>query len=182
MEKKGIEFMIDGINVIIKQGDELHVMSETADRDLITSIRDRIATDYPDAYHQLLNWYKKASLNKPYFDFLLVRRFIKCNFMRSDKTLMDIDEEGNFNTEEPICPIAGECEGYGIVCFCKMTSVLTEEERKVLNMYTQGMSNETIAEELYLSPHTIHNTVVRAYRKIKVKNKAAALLYIQKHK
>jgi len=102
--------------------------------------------------------------------------------MRADKTKLDIDEDGEWNTEEPLCPIAGECEGYKTVCFCKMTSILTNREMQILSEYVKGKDMETIAEEMYISVKTVNNTIANSYKKINAKNRTEAAAYIKKRK
>ena len=180
-EYVNIEFMIDGVNVIVKSEDAFHILTEGGDRELICYIKDRIVTEYPEAYEILMNWYKRAMTNKTFFDFLIVRRFIKCNFMRQDMTSIDIDRLGDWHIEEPICPIAGECKGYGVVCWCKASSSLSERERVVINMYVDGKSEKEIDKILFISPRTVHNHITNSYKKMGVKDKAAALKYMQNH-
>jgi len=179
---RNIEFQLDSDGVIIKTPDGVHLMDENKDRDLIREMKEKIMNDYPEAYELLINWYKKAVNNRSYFNYLIVRRFIACNFMRADKTKLDIDEDGEWNTEEPLCPIAGECEGYKTVCFCKMTSILTNREMQILSEYVKGKDMETIAEEMYISVKTVNNTIANSYKKINAKNRTEAAAYIKKRK
>ena len=175
---RNIEFQLDSDGVIVKTSEGVHMFDEHADRELICEMKERIMNDYPDAYNALINFYQKSIANKTYFDYLIVRRFIKCNFMRSDKTTVDIDDEGNWHLEEPLCPMAGECEGYHVVCFCKMTNILTKREMTIISEYASGKQESEIAEELYISAKTVHNTITKAYKKINVRNRAQANQYV----
>lgn len=60
---------------------------------LIKSILDRIRECYPDAYNALMECYQRSSQNIPYFQYLMVRRFCKCNFGELDNTSRDIDKK-----------------------------------------------------------------------------------------
>ncbi|WP_433521238.1 response regulator [Nocardia pseudovaccinii] len=50
--------------------------------------------------------------------------------------------------------------------------VLTTREREVLAMVAQGLSNEEIAEKMYVSPLTVRTHVQRAMSKLGVQNRA----------
>lgn len=53
---------------------------------------------------------------------------------------------------------------------------LTPRELEVLTLMAQGESNETIAEELVVSPKTVRNYVSRIYSKLAVKSRAQAIV------
>ena len=49
-------------------------------------------------------------------------------------------------------------------------------EREILTAISQGMSNKDIAKALSISPHTVHNVVQSALRKLAVNNRTQAVL------
>ena len=51
---------------------------------------------------------------------------------------------------------------------------LTEREREVMNLLAQGRSNQSIAEELVVSPKTVKNHVNHIYGKLGAKSRAEA--------
>ena len=53
---------------------------------------------------------------------------------------------------------------------------LTPREREVLELMAGGASNESIANELVVSPKTVRNYVSRIYRKLDVKSRAQAIV------
>jgi DNA-binding NarL/FixJ family response regulator len=53
---------------------------------------------------------------------------------------------------------------------------LTPRETEVLKSIAQGKQEKTIAENLSLSPHTIHTYVKSIYKKLKVQSQTAAVL------
>lgn len=53
---------------------------------------------------------------------------------------------------------------------------LSPREREVLALIGRGMSNEQIARELFISPHTVKNHVSSIYRKLGVEDRAQAVL------
>ncbi|WP_235946663.1 response regulator transcription factor [Nocardia terrae] len=50
--------------------------------------------------------------------------------------------------------------------------VLTTREREVVAMVAEGLSNDEIAEKMYVSPLTIRTHVQRAMSKVGVQNRA----------
>lgn len=56
-------------------------------------------------------------------------------------------------------------------------NVLSERERQVLTLLASGATNREIAAELFLSQHTIKDHTSALYRKLKVRNRAEAVLH-----
>ena len=57
-----------------------------------------------------------------------------------------------------------------------MASILTYREVEVLLLVEQRLSNQQIAQKLYLSPHTVKKHTVNIYRKLEVKNRREAVI------
>jgi two-component system response regulator DesR len=57
---------------------------------------------------------------------------------------------------------------------------LTEREREVLDLVAQGATNREIAEQLFLSPHTVKEHTSSLYRKLKARNRAEAVQRAQR--
>ena len=53
-------------------------------------------------------------------------------------------------------------------------TVLTPRERDVLQLVTQGLSNLGIAQQLFLSKHTVHRHLANILRKLNLSSRAAA--------
>lgn len=54
-------------------------------------------------------------------------------------------------------------------------SLLTDRETEVLELISRGMSNQDIAEKLFVSMTTVKTHIHRIYKKLQVKNRTAAL-------
>jgi DNA-binding NarL/FixJ family response regulator len=52
--------------------------------------------------------------------------------------------------------------------------VLTPREREVLTLVAQGLSNPDIAQQLFLSEHTVHRHLANILRKLGLSSRAAA--------
>ncbi len=58
--------------------------------------------------------------------------------------------------------------------------LLTERERAVLDLIAAGSTNREIAEQLYLSPHTVKEHTSAVYRKLQARNRAEAVQRAQR--
>lgn len=145
--------------------------------DIIKKIIVSIREQYPEAYKALSENYKKHSLNVPYYQYLMVNRFCRCNFGNLDPSTMDIDNRGGFHMEKVSCPLRGECQFEGVICCPKFNSNLSSAELRVMRLVYDGMSNDEIAGELFISPHTVKNHIKSAYLKLGIHQKAEFIRY-----
>lgn len=58
---------------------------------------------------------------------------------------------------------------------------LTVTERQVLDVVARGCSNREVAEELFVTVHTVRKHLEHAYRKLGVTNRTAAALTVRSH-
>jgi two-component system response regulator DesR len=74
--------------------------------------------------------------------------------------------------------------GFGMTMFAPKAEqpvpLLTEREREVLDLIAAGSTNREIAEELYLSPHTVKEHTSALYRKLHARNRAEAVQRAQR--
>ena len=74
--------------------------------------------------------------------------------------------------------------GFGMTTFAPKAEqpepLLTEREREVLDLIAAGSTNREIAEELYLSPHTVKEHTSAVYRKLHARNRAEAVQLAQR--
>jgi DNA-binding CsgD family transcriptional regulator len=135
------------------------------DRELTAMLYARIEEDYPEAFKALGEIYRKSRANIPYYRYLIVSRFVRCNFGVYDSR-HDIGVDGGFKLEEVSCPLRCECQYANIVCNAKRNTKLTERQREVMKRYCEGYEEEQIAEELYISVETVKTTKRNAFRKV----------------
>jgi LuxR family transcriptional regulator of csgAB operon len=55
---------------------------------------------------------------------------------------------------------------------------LTRREKEILRMLASGISNQDIADELCISPHTVKTHIYNLYKKIKVANRYQAIQWL----
>jgi DNA-binding NarL/FixJ family response regulator len=74
--------------------------------------------------------------------------------------------------------------GLGMTMFARKAEqpqpLLSEREREVLDLIAAGSTNREIAEQLYLSPHTIKEHTSALYRKLRARNRAEAVQRAQR--
>ena len=181
LEMENLEFYIleDGLWCLYPDGRNEQVTEHNTE--LVCEILSRIREFYPEAYKDLFKWYKKSSANVPYYQFLMVNRFCRCNFGKLDNTKKDVGNSGGFNFERVDCPLRGECPHENIVCNPKFNIKLSDAEIRVMELAYKGFSNEQIADYLYLSPHTVKNHIKSVYAKLGIHEKSEFVRYADKN-
>lgn len=154
----------------------LRKLSE-ADRDLIAWMMDAISERYTKAFDRLCEIYTVRSRNRIFYEYSIVKRFIRCNFGELDEYCFDIDRRGNFCFEEVRCPLRGECLDEGIICKPEPTTNLTQREMEIFRLIVEGYEAMEIAQELSLSVPTINNHRENIKRKIGVRTVSQMVTY-----
>ena len=116
-----------------------------------------IASNRPEAYQSLCN---ECGLG-PQHAYERVFQFCACNFSTKDDNV-DIDEDFNFVTEVVPCPVRHKCN----LPYCKVNTQLSIRETDVVHLFAKGLSETMIANNLFISPATVHNHITNIYRKL----------------
>lgn len=165
MKLSNIEFFADPHNhVMIADEQGIRTYSQE-DSDFTSAMIVRIEEEYPEAYKALSELYRRSMPNAPYFRWLVVHRFIRCNFSVYDRK-EDIDRQGVFHLEEVQCPMRGECPHDGRICNAKHNNRLTSRQEEVMRLYCEGLSYEEIGDRLFISPETVKTIKRDAFRKV----------------
>lgn len=173
------EFFISDDKVWCQTEEGMEQLSEGSH--LVTEMFEVIQEYYPEAYKALSQWYANSIPNLPYFKFLCVQRFCKCNFGRLDTTREDIDVCGRFHFEKVSCPLRGECRYEGCVCSPKFNSKLSDAEMRVMRCLYEGMTLNEAAEKCYLSPNTAKNHRKSVYTKLGISSNVEFVRYANEH-
>lgn len=176
-----IEFYIFGGELWCKTEEGQNQVVNESKTELIGSILTQIRECYPNCYKALVKEYARSSANVPYYQYLMVKRFCKCNFGKLDSTKPDVDTRGGFHFEKVECPLRGECKHEGIICSPKFNSKLSEQELRVMKLIYNGASKEDVAEQLYISPYTVKNHIKSVYLKLGIHEKAEFIQYANNH-
>lgn len=177
MKLQNFEFSTrpDG-NVEVRPGTDVSYILNESHREIIVSLYDRIRDEYPKAFKALTERYARSSKNKMYFEFIVVRGFIKCNWSVYDNT-NDIDECGDMRFEFVSCPLRGECEFFEVICNPERNTKLSPSEMNVLRLIAQGKETKQISEELFISPRTVDSHRNNMLKKLDLHNIGALSTY-----
>lgn len=173
---EGLEFYIINDQLWVLDETGTHTMVEESNRELVTRLFEMIVEYWPEAFKALSKEFKSSSANVQFFQWLIVRRFYKCNFGKLDTTTLDINR-GSFNFEKVDCPLRGECKLEGIVCCPKFNSNLTQMQMRVMEQVFYGKSIEKISEMLFISQNTVKNHIKASYWKLGIHEKAEFIRY-----
>lgn len=75
----------------------------------------------------------------------------------------------------------GECKYEGVICDPQFDSRISDAEMRVMRLVYEGLSNEDIADKLYLSPHTVKNHIKSVYLKLGIHEKSEFIQYVHKN-
>ena len=145
--------------------------------EMMTTIEER----YPEAFRALSALYSISSINRRYYEYRIVVRFIRCNFGEYDEMDKDINADGHFTFEEVRCPLRGICIHEGIICKPTLNTTLTDREIEVMREIVSNLSPDQIAEKLNISPYTVirHRSNIQA--KLRVHSIAELVAYWHKN-
>lgn len=147
--------------------------------DIIDYIYEKINNDYHEAFLAISEHYKRSHKNVRFYKYLIVRRFVKCNFSNFDTHKVDIDSYGDFNFEQVPCPMRGECDLHNICCNPKFTVKLSDREVQILKLYCEPMEMTEVANELFLSLFTVDTHIKNIRRKLNIHDKAGLMKFVE---
>lgn len=177
-----IEFYIYEDELWCKTSDGKNYAVDESNTDVVSYILNKVRVCYPKAYAALEKCYSKSSANARYYQYLMARRFCKCNFSPLDPTSYDMDSQSErVNFEKVPCPLRGECSYEGCICSPQFDRNLSKAELRVMRLLYDGMNKEEIGEALYVSPGTVKNQIKSAYLKLGVHSRAEFVKYANDH-
>lgn len=172
----GIEFYILDDELWYITADGRNERLDESNVEKVKEILSMIREYYPEAYASLASTYSKSAANVPYYQYLIVRRFCKCNFGNLDTNKFDVNAR-KFDFEKVACPLRGECLLEGKVCMPKFNSTLSPAEMRVMNLVFHNRSNDEIVEALSISPNTLKNHIKSVYTKLGIHEKSEFIRY-----
>lgn len=174
------EFFAFNEKILYRLSDGCAVELKESDIDVVNELYDQIEDMYPEAFKSLSDIYKSSCANVPYFRFLCVRRFLKCNYGEIDEK-RDVVAGQLANLEIVKCPLRGECTVEGIVCKPRFSRSLSAAETRVMKLWFDGADEAEIADAVFLSPVTVHNHIARSYKKLNVHSRAEFVKFAVEH-
>ena len=176
----GLEFYIFEDELWCRSADGRNFLVEETCTEIISYILNNVRERYPEAYKALEKWYMKSAVNTRYYQYLMAKRFCKCNFANLDTTREDVQSigcDGAINFEKVCCPMRGECPYEGVVCMPKFDTRLSPAEKRVMRLFYEGKEKEEIGELLFVSPGTVKNQIKSAYLKLGVHSRPEFVKY-----
>ena len=104
-----------------------------SDRDIITEMLAAIRDRYPKAHAALMELYSRSTMNRWWYEYRVVHRFIRCNFGEYDQYRLDINHRGQWQFEEVHCPLRGDEPAGG--CHCRGAAYITLHGRPASGEY-----------------------------------------------
>lgn len=177
----------DGLNTLFFNKGEVVKFTQNQEQ-VIDHVLEMVESNYPEAYKRLKeNYCMKTTGIKPmavtrFEKFRKARRFIRCNFLVSDN-IPDITEDGHFNLEQVPCPLKGtcDCKDENYICNPKPSSTLSPREYEVVNLICEPLSDQDIANRLFISLHTAENHRKNILRKLKLHSKEEIIIWAFEH-
>ena len=151
------------------------------DYDTVDEVHDLIRTFYPKAFEALASMYNNSARNQSYYRYLIVSRFVRCNFAPLDE-VPDITWDNHFNFEHISCPLRGECPFDGIICRPEFDHRLSPAELRVMELVYHHLTEPEIAEQLHISRCTVHNHISNAYARLGIHSKSEFCQYAATNK
>lgn len=181
MDLNNIEFYsTPSGGVMIKKAGKPLKKYEESDTEFTFQMIEVISEFYTEAFDELCKIYATSETNKRYFEYLIVHRFIRCNFSEYDNT-NDIDQSGIFRFEYVKCPLRGECKSHEIICTLKFNSKLSEREHEVMKLYYESFSTDQIADNLFISIKTVEKHKSNVLKKLKLHSLSEFISYASSH-
>ena len=180
----GLEFYLYEDELWCKSDDGKNFIVDESCTEIISYILNNVRARYPEAYKALEECYEKSALRQQYYQYLMARRFCRCNFGTLDATSFDVEDigrDGAFNFEKVPCPLRGECKYDHKICMPKFNGSLSKAEERVMRLWYEGKSKEEIGEMLFVSPGTVKNHIKSAYLKLGVHSEAEFVKYANEH-
>ena len=171
-----IEFYLspDGEEIIVSQNGNHSILSPSSS-EIIRQTYQNLELRYPEAYSRLNNIYGKHRD----FMFLGIKRFIKCNWGKSDEHPDILDNE--WNLEKVHCPLRGGfCADESIICLPKPSTNLTARELEIVRL--ANLPVKEIATRLFISKYTVENHLASISKKLNVSGKSEIVNYAHNHK
>lgn len=150
-------------------------------KDVTTYMYAKIEEEYPAAHRALCAEYKRSADNPPFFKYLVVHRFMRCNFGRYDH-IDDIDAHSTFHFERVDCPLRDrECKLCGVICMPQFNTKMSEMQIDIMARYTRGVDCHLIADQLNTSYDNVRKHIAKCYAKVGATTRSEFSEWAAKH-
>ncbi|HEY5591624.1 MAG TPA: hypothetical protein VIK55_11475, partial [Paludibacter sp.] len=136
MNLREFEYVVNnkGEVIVTEEGEKSYIFNQTH-RHIVTGWLEYLQEEYPEALVALENRYTQSRINRMFFEFQIVRMWIKLHLGQMD-ALLDVDEEGTVNLEYAYCAQRGECNICNLqkACYPVRSTKLRKAEINVLRL------------------------------------------------
>lgn len=174
-----IEFTLhpDKCNILVHDLDNSEsVLFSEDSTDVINKVLKLTERDFNKCHNALTEIYGQSAHKR----YLMARRFIKCNLSIADERT-DLSPSG-FKLEVVPCPMRGECKWENIVCKPQFTTTLSDREMEVALELCTDKPISKIADDLFISIHTIENHRNSIYKKLNIHSKSELVDWAHRNK
>ena len=178
MPLANIEFFAHEEEVWYRTDERFERLTEST-VEIVDRVIEMLSVFYPKAYDALCRMYGGCALNKRYYRYRIVARFIRCNFAQLDNVPDIAGKHCHF--EHVQCPLRGECAFDRVVCRPEFAHRLSAAEKPVMRLWYDGLQEDEISDRLCLSPHTVHNHIRNAYRRTGTHSRGEFVRYASEH-
>lgn len=161
---EAVEFFVIGGQTCIRRNSISKPLTPS-DRDAVEYMLDQIVRCFPLAAERLQIWAEESKLNKRFYEWRMVDRFIRCNFGEADFLYSDI-EDGMFHFEEVKCPLRGICKDENVICKPQFKMPVSKEEGRAAVLYSKGLTANEIAAKLGKGVKTVKNQLGNAAKRL----------------
>lgn len=179
-----VEFNVNdkGDALVTEMDERLYILNQTH-RHIITSEIEYLSEEWPGALKALEKRYYASILNRMYFDFQIVRQWIRCHYVQNDGKL-DIESDGTHNFEHSYCRMRGECESCNLfeVCYPVRNTKLRKSEINVLRLLVAGLDESAISETLNIEVCTVKNHRNNMLKRLELHKTTQLIDYWNKNK
>ena len=169
----------DGVVMAKPDGEPVRVLTER-DRELVGEVLAAMGRIWPEALRATAALYERSAANRPYYEWLVATRFIRCNMGEYDTLTPDADDGGDWHLEEVRCPMRGECRHEGVICKPRRDTSLSSREIEVARLVGH-MTADEIADTLCISPCTVRNHIAAIKAKLGMRRTAEIAAWTERH-
>ena len=177
----------DGLKILYSNNGQFGELTQN-NEELIDHIIELIESNYPKAYKRLLDKYNiNVKGNKSFYfirieKFKMVHRFVRCNLSLTDN-VPDVTDNGRLNIENVYCPLkgSGECSDENCICNPELSTALSARELEIVNLICDCLTDQEIADRLYISKFTAENHRKNILHKLNLKSKEEIIVWAFNH-
>ncbi len=151
------------------------------DTKIIEEVLEISRAFFPEQYQALTDEYMLSKEHKKMYDYVRARRIINCCFGENNGVVNIDSKDMTIRIDIVKCPLKAECKYYKVICQPVFNTTLSSRELEVMYYYFKHFSTESIANELFISIHTVNNHRKNSLRKLRLNSLEEFIDYAHRH-